>query len=59
MNHYAFILKDRHTQEGVFEGEVEVEDEDETYEMAKSQIEDKDMLASLIRGDLILAFSAI
>ncbi len=52
---YSFIVKDRYTEESVFAGEVEAQDDHEAYEMAKSQISDKDMLASLRKGGLVLA----
>jgi hypothetical protein len=59
VSRYSFIVKDRYTQEGVLDGEVEAQDEHEAYETAKSQISDKDVLASLGKGDLILTLSAI
>jgi DNA-binding protein HU-beta len=52
---YSFVVKDRYTQETVFDGEVEARDDHETYEMATSQISDKDMLARLRKTELILA----
>jgi DNA-binding protein HU-beta len=52
---YSFVVKDRYTQETVFDGEVEARDDHEAYEMATSQISDKDMLARLRKTELILA----
>jgi nucleoid DNA-binding protein len=52
---YSFIVNDRYTQETVFAGEVEAQNDHEAYEMATSQIRDKDMVESLRKGDLILA----
>jgi hypothetical protein len=57
VKHYSFVVKDRYTQETVFGGEVEALDDQEAYEMATSQIrdKDKDILARLRKRDLILA----
>lgn len=52
---YSFVVKDRYTQETVFGGKVEALDDHEAYEMAASQISDKDILARLSKRDLILA----
>ena len=52
---YSFVVNDRYTQETVFDGEVEARDDDEAYEFARSQIRDKDILAGLRKGNLILA----
>ena len=65
MKRYAFSVIDRHSQEVVFGGEVEAQGETEAqreheaHEMAKSQIRDKDMLASLAKGDLFISLGAI
>jgi DNA-binding protein HU-beta len=52
---YSFVVNDRYTQETVFGGEVEARDDHEAYEMATSQIRDKDILARLRKRELILA----
>lgn len=52
---YSFVVNDRYTQETVFDGEVEARDDEEAYEMARSQIRDKDILTGLRKGNLILA----
>jgi DNA-binding protein HU-beta len=52
---YSFIVRDRYTQETVFGGKVEALDDHEAYEMARSQIRDKDILARLRKRNLILA----
>jgi hypothetical protein len=55
MDSYSFIVKNRYTQEGILDGEVEAQDYHEAYERAKAQIRDKDVLASLAKGDLVLS----
>jgi DNA-binding protein HU-beta len=52
---YSFVVNDRYTQETVFDGEVEARDDDEAYEVARSQIHDKGILAGLRKRNLILA----
>jgi DNA-binding protein HU-beta len=51
---YSFVVNDRYTQETVFDGQVEARDDDEAYEMARSQIRDKDILTRLRKRNLIL-----
>ena len=58
MSLYSFVVKDRYTQEGVFEGEVDAPSEQEAYELAGKQITDEDMRASLAKGDLLLTLAA-
>ena len=55
MKRYSFVVNDRYTQETVFDGQVEARDDDEAYEVARSQIHDKDILAGLRKRNLILA----
>lgn len=52
---YSFVVNDRYTQETVFDGQVEAWDDDEAYEVARSQIHDKDILTGLRKRNLILA----
>jgi DNA-binding protein HU-beta len=52
---YSFVVQDLYTQETVFGGEVEAQDDHEAYERATRQIRDKDMLARLKERELILA----
>jgi DNA-binding protein HU-beta len=52
---YSFVVNDRYTQETVFDGQVEARDDDEAYEVARSHIHDKDILAGLRKRNLILA----
>ena len=52
---YSFVVNDRYTQETVFDGQVEAQDDGEAYEVARSQIQDKGILAGLRKRNLILA----
>lgn len=52
---YSFVVNDRYTQETVFDGQVEAQDDGEAYEVARSQIHDKGILAGLRKRNLILA----